>query len=221
MRIISNDGSLVNWAQRVEAEILAYPDEWFWPVDDKHQIFEEAKMIFVNRNLNYFHLDNMVAAVCEGDDYNPNLLTTRKFCGYSRVLTGNPGPFGRMCVWNLQSNKELLPHVDAFAYHFRIVRNIFIISKHTNDKVSININNKEVEFDQGTLFQFSPATELHAFKNTSDEPFYFLGYDFWIIDKLRAALNTTENLIELMDDEKRLVTYGRPKINKYKYISRH
>jgi hypothetical protein len=221
MRIISNDGSLAEWAQRVEAEILAYPDEWFWPKDDKHKIFEEANMIFVNRNLNYFHLDNMVTAVCEGDEFNPNLVTTRKFCGYSRTLTGNRGPYGRMCVWNLQSNKELLPHVDAYAYHFRIVRNIFVVSKRTNDKVSININNQEVEFDQGTLFQFSPATEMHAFKNTSDEPFYFLGYDFWIIDKFSTALNSTSNILELMNDIDRLTTYDYPKTKKNKYISKH
>jgi hypothetical protein len=221
MRIISNDGSLKNWAKKIESEILSYSKEWFWPVDDKHKIFEQAKMIFINRNLNYFHLDNMITAVCEGDEYNSELNVARKFCGYSRTLTGDTGPFGRMCVWNLQASKELLPHVDAFDYHFNIVRNIFIISGRSNDKVQININGQDIKFDQGTMFQFSPATERHAFKNTSDDPFYFLGYDFWIPAKLAEHMKRITSVESLINDHDRLTLYGRPKENNFKYISKH
>lgn len=220
MNIISSNETLKNWAKLVKTEILNYSDEWFWPVDDKHKIFEQAKMIFVNRNLNYFHIDNMVAAVCEGDEFNSKLTTTRKFCGWSRTLTGDTGPFGRMCVWNLQASKELLPHVDAFDYHFNIVRNIFIVSENTNDQVKININGLDVKFEQGTFFQFSPATEKHAFKNASDEPFYFLGFDFWIPNKLNDLMKKI-NVVDLINDQQRLNTLGQPKRNKVKYISKH
>lgn len=221
MRIISNDGSLKSWAKKVEAEITAYTDEWFWPVDDKHKIFEQAKMIFVNRNLNYFHLDNMVATLCEGDEYNPGLPVTRNFCGFSRTLTRDTGPFGRMCVWNLQASMELLPHVDAFDYHFNIVRNIFIVSEHSSDEIKININGQDIKFSQGTLFQFSPATEKHAFKNSSDVPFYFLGYDFWVPNKLSENLSKFKNLETLFDDPNRKIHYDHPKTKKHKYISKH
>jgi hypothetical protein len=221
MRMISNDGSLSDWAKKIEAEILAYSGEWFWPRDANHQIFEQAKMIFMNRNLNYFHVGNMVAAVCEGDEYNPNLAMTRKFCGYSRTLTGDTGPYGRMCTWNLQADKALLPHVDAYKYHFNIIRNIFIVSDHNSNDITININDHDVEFKQGTLFQFSPATERHAFVNTSNVPFYFLGYDFWIPEKLQNLMKDTESIANLMSDHDRLTKIERPKLTNCKYISVH
>lgn len=223
MRIISNDDSLVPWAKKIESEILSYSDDWYWPFNDKHQIFEQAKMIFVNKNLNYFHLDNMIAALCEGDEYNESLRITRNFCGYSRTLTGDTTPFGRMCVWHLPPGKELLPHFDLLEYHFNIIRNIFIVSDHSSDEDSINIDGQEVEFSQGTLFQFSPATEQHSFKNSSTRPFYFLGYDFWLPDKLSEHLSKFDNLESLFDDHNRHTQYGTPKskTNKQKYISNH
>ena len=221
MHMISNDGSLSGWAKKIEAEILAYPRDWFWPRDANHKIFEQAKMIFMNRNLNYFHVGNMVAAVCEGDEYNPNLVMTRKFCGYSRTLSGDTGPFGRMCTWNLQANKALLPHVDAYKYHFNIVRNIFIVSENNGSEVTININDENVEVKQGTLFQFSPATERHAFVNTSSVPFYFLGYDFWIPGKLKELMKDSKSIAALMNNQERLTKFDNPKGTNHKYISEH
>lgn len=221
MRIISNDGSLAHWAKMIESEISSYGDDWWWPMDEKHQVFEQAKMIFVNRNLNYFHLDNMIAALCEGDEFNPALPITRNFCGYSRTLTGDTGPFGRMCVWNLPTGKELLPHFDSFEYHFKIIRNIFIVSDHSSRVNTFNINDEDVEFAQGTLFQFSPAVEKHTFKNSSDVPFYFLGYDFWVPEKLSESLSKFDNLEELFNDHDRHTQYGTPKRKKLKYMSRH
>jgi hypothetical protein len=54
MKFIADD--LQNWADRIAAEIAADDaiNEWFWPKSSSHEIFEQAWMKFVNRNLNYF-----------------------------------------------------------------------------------------------------------------------------------------------------------------------
>jgi hypothetical protein len=126
-----------------------------------------------------------------------------------------------MCVWNIPPGKELLPHVDSLEYHFKIIRNIFIVSDHSSSVNTITINDKDVEFAQGTLFQFSPSIEKHAFKNSSGSPFYFLGYDFWIPAELSENLSKFDNLEELFNDNDRHTQYGTPKRKKQKYMSRH
>ena len=93
-----------------------------------------------------------------------------------------------MCIWNIPPKAELLLHRDSFRYHNNIIRNIFIISKHNNDNSHIEIDGNSVLYDQGTLFQFNPATESHSFKNDSDDSWYFLGFDYWIPENLFAFL---------------------------------
>lgn len=210
-------------ASIVQAEIDADENlhDYFWPVSKEHQIFEQAYMKFVNRNLNYFYFESMIAQVKEGNEFNPAFPKTLDFCRSVRKLVPkySQSPFGRMCIWNLPPGKKLLPHRDNYKYHRFIMRNIFVISDNHDDLMKINIEEQPVKVKKGVLFQFSPASELHEFENQSDKPFYFLGFDFWHLDLLEV-LFTLVNVNKIIDDEERLAGYGGNG-TKFKYISKH
>lgn len=171
-----NDADLI--LKEIEADIDVH--DYYWPVSQVHSIFEQAYMKFLNRNLNHFNFENMIThALVDGNTFNPAFPNTIDFCDRVRNITGDTGPFGRMCIWNLPPGKRLLPHVDNFDYHRSIIRNIFIVSENINNTLEIRIRNINVEFDKGTLFQFFPGSQRHTFINNSDKTFYFLGFDFW------------------------------------------
>lgn len=220
MKVITN--LEINWTNEIEEEILAdSSNEWWWPKSTKHKIFEAAYMKFVNGNLNYFNFANMVASVLEETNYNKNLTKTLNFCNYARSLTGNSGPLGRMCVWKLPPGKGLQRHLDNFKYHEHIVRNIFIVSKHSSNNCNILINDKIVEFNQGTLFQFFPAVEQHAFVNNSDTDFYFLGFDYWLTEYLDKAIIETKDLVpNLIQNRQKTIGFGAEGTS-YKFMSPH
>jgi hypothetical protein len=220
MKIIAED--LHNDADIVLEEILddIGVHEYFWPKSDIHTIFEQAYMKFLNGNLNYFNFPNMIAhALIDGNTFNEAFPKTIDFCERVRTITGNTGPFGRMCVWNLPPGKRLLPHVDNFDYHRQIVRNIFIVSENINDTLEIRIRNTKVKIDKGTLFQFFPARQLHTFINKSENPFYFLGFDYWYEDNL-AKESTKFDLESIVADPERYSSYGFSG-SKCKYMSEH
>lgn len=171
-------------------------------------------MKFLNGNLNYYHFPNMVAHSQEQDGWNTNFPNTIKFCQELRKITGNRGPFGRMCVWNLPPGRALLPHVDDFEYHRHIVRNIFVVSENHDETAKIVISDVKVPTKQGTMFQFLPHAERHEFVNNSDRTFFFLGFDYWIVDKLNAALKNI-NVQEVIADPLRMQRIG----DTYKYGS--
>jgi hypothetical protein len=224
MKQITDTYSLeINWASILQEEIEKDSQSWFWPKSNDHKIFEQAHMKFINGNLNYFHFGNMVASVLEKDIYNPNYTKSLEFCNYARTLTGNIGPFGRMCIWKLPPKKGLLTHVDNFQYHRQIVRNIFVISNHSseNNTCEIVIAGNKINVSKGSLFQFFPADESHSFVNNSDNDFYFLGFDFWLVDNLKKSIiNTSPNLYNLMFDTNRLTNYGAVGTN-FKFMSGH
>jgi hypothetical protein len=221
MKIISDN--LQTWADTVFEEITADEGqhEWFWPKSNEHQIFEQAWMKFVNRNLNYFAFPSIIAQVKEGNEFNPALPKTLELCRYARVLSPvhAKSPFGRMCVWNLPPGKQLLPHRDNYMYHRFITRNIFIVSDNTDNSMIIKIENQEAPAQKGSLWQFHPDVELHTFHNTGDKHFYFLGFDFWDERKLFALQSLVDHK-KLAEDPDRMTTFGGlGKLSKY--ISKH
>lgn len=221
MQLISTD--LQEWADIIQTEIAADEGvhEWFWPKSREHEIFEQAWMKFVNRNLNYFSFPSIIASVREGNEFNPALKQTLEFCRSVRKLSPvhTKSPFGRMCVWQLPPGKQLLPHRDNYLYHRFITRNIFIVSDNTDDAMIINIENKPAPCQKGDLWQFHPDTELHTFHNRGDKPFYFLGFDFWDERKL-VALQSLIDHEKLANDSVRMNTFGGDGRTS-KYISSH
>jgi hypothetical protein len=221
MKIISNN--LQEWADIILAEINADENvnDWYWPKTQHHQIFEQAWMKFVNRNLNYFSFENMIAQVREGNEFNLAFLKTLELCRYTRVLSPKHinSPFGRMCIWNLPPNTQLLPHKDNYFYHRFITRNIFIVSDNTDYSMIIKIDKEFAPSQKGSLWQFHPDKELHSFNNTSDRPFYFLGFDFWDEEKL-VALQSLIDHKTLSEDVERMTTFGSLG-KKSKFISNH
>lgn len=222
--MITNSTNLeIDWAVAIEAEILNdEKNEWWWPKSNEHDIFEAAYMKFLNGNLNYFHFGNMVASVLEGDRFNENFPKTLEFCNYSRSLTGDTGPYGRMCVWKLPPKKYLKLHLDDFTYHKQIVRNIFVVSNHNSGNSKIIINQRSIPFTQGTLFQFYPAVEYHAFFNATNTDFYFLGYDFWIPECLEKSIKEIgDDVYALKENQERLTMFGGGVNKCLKFMSPH
>ncbi len=223
MKFITDN--LQDWADKISAEIDRDEGQhdWFWPKSSEHEIFEQAWMKFVNRNLNYFAFDSMIASVKEGNEFNKALPITLEFCRHVRTLSTvhAKSPFGRMCVWKLPPGKRLLPHRDNYNYHRFITRNIFVISDNDDDSMIINIEGKPAPCKKGALWQFHPDVELHEFHNTSsDRPFFFLGFDFWDERKL-VALQSLVDHEKLANDPVRMNTFGGGLGKKSKYISAH
>jgi len=119
--------------------------------------------------------------------FNPSFKVTLDFCNYARSFNDNQGPFGRMCIWKLPPKTRLLPHCDNFKYHDHIARNIFVISDNPENLFRVNIKEKPIPCVKGTFFQFHPYTDIHEFINGSEENMYFLGFDYWYLDKLLVA----------------------------------
>lgn len=220
MKFITDD--LQDWANVILAEINDDDEnEWYWPKSKDHQIFEQAWMKFVNGNLNYFSFSNMIAQVQEGNEFNSSFPKTLEFCRYVRLLSREHinSPFGRMCIWNLPPNKQLLPHKDDFFYHRFITRNIFIVSDNSDNSMIIKINNEIAPSQKGELWQFYPDKELHSFNNTSNRSFYFLGFDFWNAKQLDALQSLIDHK-SLAEDIERMTTFGGNG-KKSKFISKH
>ena len=186
------------WALTIEQELINDSSDWFTPKGNPGNRnivghFDYGKVRYVNRNLNYFYFENMLLhAVKNNYEYNPNYPKTLEFCNSMRTILGENGPFGRMCLWNLQAYSYLLPHYDKWKYHHQIHRYILCISNHTGNDALIKIQNKTIEVRSGLLFNFNPATEIHEFKNNTDKDWFFMGFDFWIPEKLKRSLVNTK-----------------------------
>jgi hypothetical protein len=161
--------------------------------------FDLGAMKFINRNLNYFYFINMISHALKNDfEYNPSFPRALDFCNKMRSVLDEPGPFGRMCVWNLDAYCKLLPHVDAWEYHKQIKRYILCVSTHAGDEVLVRIAGEKVDIEQGLLFNFDPSTDVHEFVNYTNRPFYFIGFDYWNVEKLAqssAKYNITSDTV--------------------------
>jgi hypothetical protein len=219
MKLIST--SLQEQAKIILDEITASTTEYWHPTprDPSHgdSNFEYAYMKFLNGNLNYFNFENMVAQTTENDPFNPEFPNTVAVCDYTKELTNTDTPYGRMCVWYIPAKGKIKPHYDPWQYHRNIIRNILIVSKNVENKHSIVIEGETIIPLNGMLFQFDPATELHSFINDSDEPFYFLGYDFWQKDKLELAKQELD-IQKIINNPTRLASCGWHGTD-YKYVS--
>jgi hypothetical protein len=220
MKMITKTTLELAWAQKLHAEITNTGQSWWKVSNSPNQVFEQAYMQFVNRNLSAYRFENMLLSLQEGYEWNPHLTETLQFCEYTRLLTGDKGPYGRMCVWKLPSGCELITHRDVFEYHFHIVRNIFIVSDHCSHNATIEMDDHTVDFAQGTLFQFYPAVETHSFKNKSNRDFYFLGFDCWNPYLLDLAYKT-HDLEALKNHPDRLAKFGGIDNFNTKFISKH
>ena len=182
----------LEWAKTLKEEIDNDNSDWWHP---KGPIgwdpqgtgdFNYGRMKFINKNINYFYFDSIISMALKNDyEYNPTYPKFLEFCNTMRLVLNELGPFGRMCIWKMIPQGYLLPHIDDWDYHRQIRRYIFCISEHSAGEATIKINNTPIEVQQGLLFQFNPATELHEFINHTDTNWYFLGFDFWDIDKLQ------------------------------------
>lgn len=206
-------------------EILTDQSDWFHPAGRRpgephiEGDFNYGRMRFVNRNLNYFYYDNMLSHALKNEyTYNPHYPLMLEFCRDIGAMFNEPGPFGRMCIWHVMPGGAILPHVDNWEYHRKIRRYILCISEHEGTDAYIKIEDDIIEVRQGLLFQFNPATEMHTFANNStDKKWYFLGFDFWDVEKLQeSALNKgfTADTGIMYDD--RFGGYG----TKAKYMSK-
>lgn len=187
-----------NNAEIVQAEIASDVEgSWFHPRgtikdNDSQGDFDYGRMRFLNKNLNYFYFENMLVHALKNDYiFNLKYKKTLEFLESLRTQLNEHGPFGRMCIWKLEPKFYLLPHRDSWKYHQHITRYIFCVSNHSGSDVTIKINGKQVEVEQGLLFKFFPAVELHEFINHSDENFYFLGFDYWRQNLLNLASQKT------------------------------
>ena len=215
MRFIRDD--LIEWAEITAEEIDADQTAWWHP---PHEIFVQTRMKFMNKNLNYTYLGNMVAiAMLENPEWHPGLQKTIDFCHMIREDQEKyDAPFGRMVIWKVLANKALLPHRDAFSYHHMITRYIFFATKHPEGSIIVKVNHKQVPSNQGVLWEFNPGRELHTFINNSDKDLLVLAFDVWDEDKLFKAASKF-NLKKAVNDPRRYTEFGNETYGKY--ITQH
>lgn len=192
VKYINNSGLLSGVLEEIKAE----PAPWHTPFARKkysekslvHDIFERAQMKFLNGNLNYWDVGNMVKAIDEFV-WNPYLPKTLKACEASRELTGERLPFGRMVIWRIPPQMFIKPHYDNIPYQHCIVRHIWFLNLGP-EYTEVEIAGEKINTTAEVLFQFFPATQKHAFKNNHPtEDWFFLGFDTW-----RQDPKTTEYL---------------------------
>lgn len=167
-------------------EVINDARDWWVPKTPSHQIFETARMKFVQGNLNYFDFINMVRLA----GHNPapvRLPVCMQVAKDMRsVLDKTNCAFGRMNVWKVPVGGYIQAHIDPFQYHFNISRHLLFLNGSASDS-QIRINREKVEAKAGDLLTFYPAYELHEFKNESKNDWYFLSVDFWLTGRLHAA----------------------------------
>jgi len=175
-----------NWANILLDEIIADEgkSDWWIPKSSTHDIFETCFMKFVNGNLQYMRFANMIAHAIDTDPYwNPAFTKIREFCDYTRTITGEAGPWGRMCIWKMPPNSHILPHRDLYSYHGCVTRHLYYLS---DMPLYVEISGQEVTVEQGLLHTFNPFEDEHELINRNDSDFYFLGFDTWDIGRLES-----------------------------------
>lgn len=192
-RVVRTD--IPNYTQEILTEIQDDDDSrqaekdngWWVPksYDNSHTIFERAYMKFVNGNLNYADLANMVIHANDDDPYwNAAFPKTKQFCLAVKSLLGERGPLGRMCLWKMPPGMFLEPHTDNYKYH-RVIRRWIYFLNQEPPGVSVKFNDVDMPCRTGTLLELQPAEEKHSFANHSEEDWYFLAFDTWDVEQLR------------------------------------
>jgi hypothetical protein len=172
----------------IEQEIIADElAEWFPPYSNTNLTFEDCKLKFLSGNLDYRSFQNMINHAYRKPGYfNPAFQKVREFAEYIRPITESFGPLGRCTIWNIPPGEVIKPHRDAYVYHKFITRWIYIVKQDT-EKTKLIVSREPLITVPGDMFELLPATQTHAFYNNSDEPWYFLGIDFWNISTLDSV----------------------------------
>jgi hypothetical protein len=157
-----------------------------------HTIFEQAKMKFVNGNLNYIDLRNMVVHANDKHPYwNPAFDKTRIMCDALRRRLNENGPLGRMCIWCIPPRSSIEPHTDNYDYHRMISRWILFLT-HSPTDTQVMFDGVVQASDVGSIIRLQPFYQRHSFENHSETPWYFFAFDTWDKNKL-ANLTVTED----------------------------
>lgn len=170
--------------------------EWWTPRSDMHTIFEQARMKFVNGNLNYIDLRNMVIHANDKNPYwNPAFQSTRVVCGALRRKLNESGPLGRMCLWCVPPRAQIEPHTDNYEYHRMVSRWILFLT-HSPENTTVLFDNQEQPSALGNIVRLQPFYQRHSFENRSDEPWYFFAFDTWDTAKLKKLVRPDDHLYE-------------------------
>ncbi len=176
--------------------------EWWIPRSDSHTIFEQARLKFVNGNLNYIDLRNMVIHAKDKTPYwNPAFAKTRVVCDVLRRRLGESGPLGRMCIWCVPPRSRIEPHTDNYDYHRMISRWILFLTSNSDTKAIFD--NSAQPTDNATILKLQPFYQKHEFANNSDKPWYFFAFDTWDPQKLTQLVRPDDSLYE--KDPRRVV----------------
>ena len=177
--------------------------EWWTPKSDMHTIFEQARMKFVNGNLNYLDLRNMVVHAQDKDPYwNPAFTRTREVCSGLKWDLQEKGPLGRMCVWCIPAGSRIEPHTDNYDYHRMISRWILFLNQ-SQETTQVIFDGVLQPADRGNLLRLQPFYQKHYFVNNSNAPWYFFAFDTWDPHKLRKLIR--EDDTAYAKDPKRVV----------------
>ncbi len=166
--------------------------EWWLPKSNMHTIFEQARMKFVNGNLNYLDLRNMVVHAQDKDPYwNPTFALTREICSGLKWDLQERGPLGRMCLWCVPPKACIEPHTDNYDYHRMVSRWILFLT-HSPEDTTVTFD-KEVQPSQvGNVIRLQPFYQRHSFENHSETPWYFFAFDTWDPHKLRTLIRSDD-----------------------------
>lgn len=192
-------------ASQVLKEILQDEgkSEWWLPKSDMHTIFEQARMKFVNGNLNYFDLRNMVVHAQDKSPYwNPAFARTREVCSGLKHSLQEYGPVGRMCVWCVPPRSRIEPHTDNYDYHRMVSRWILFLT-HSSADTQVFFDKEVQPSETGNVVRLQPFYQRHSFENHSDKPWYFFAFDTWDPQKLKKLIRDDD--LAYVKDPKRVV----------------
>jgi hypothetical protein len=195
-----------DYTEVVLKEVEADEDRnsWWVPKSKQHTIFELAFMKFVNGNLNYFDLRNMVIHANDPFPYwNPAFPNTRKVCEDLKVELNQMGPLGRMCVWKVPPKAYLEPHTDNYLYHRMITRWVYFLNLDSSSTL-VRFGDEHISSNKGTLVELQPFYEKHEFRNEATTDWFFLVFDTWDMEWLSRVTRPNNDLL-YQKDPKRVV----------------
>lgn len=208
------------WADMLHSEILDDEDNPWYLAEDRFAGDNQLRLKFVNRNLNYYYLPNMVSvAPYKQQQFNPNLVVTLKFCNAAKSIFNTKGPFGRMIVHRLPAGKLLLIENTDIEYYQYVITSLFVIN--SSDQFDIHNYTSVIPSTKGSFFQFQPFSDRLKITNNSNGDMYFLTFDNWFPEGIKTAAQGMDPMEWLAKNPERRSQALTPKFSKMLYISKH
>lgn len=207
-------------AKELYEELSAAPGPWPDETDDVkpeyfNRAFNTAGLKFPNGALNYSNFYGMIGHQKRTPYWNPAYPKSKVFLEEKfREVSGETGLVGRCVFWKVPPHGGVLEHFDAYMYHHLVIRYVIFLNDHPEGTLEVRCNDELLSSKMGDIHKFFPAMEKHSFVSKSDNPWYFLAFDYFDSSRLSHFEDSDKEIAALNDPK------FRPFINYHNLIDK-